>query len=138
AGERVLQVRIGLLVGDNGDGGANLARHFRQRRRVAPGGDGLDPVAAAIAPDQIDRRGADRSGRAENADAAHACCRLLAHNARSLCDVHHISRPSAALLKPWWTRPIRQAATAAAQNPSSRSMTPPWPGMRWLASLAPK
>ena len=33
--------------------------------------------------------------------------------------------------------PIRQPRSAAAQNPSSRSITPPWPGMSWLASFAP-
>ena len=35
-------------------------------------------------------------------------------------------------------RPIRQASTAAATKPSSRSISPPWPGIKVPASLAPK
>src|SRR5215813_3430809 len=50
---------------------------------------------------------------------------------------HHINSPRAGPSRPPRINPIRQPATAAAQNPSSLSITPPWPGMSRLESFAP-
>ncbi len=135
AGERALELAIGRRIADHRDARVQFARDLGERGRVAARGDRFDAVARRVALDQVDRAGADRAGGAENGDAAQGGCGFVG-GAR----VHALtipSRPRAGASKPPRARPIRQATSAAAQNPSSRSMTPPWPGMRWLASLAP-
>ena len=57
---------IGCRIGDGGEAGTEVARDLRQRRRFV-GRHRLDAIAAVAALEQIDRAGADRAGRAENA-----------------------------------------------------------------------
>ncbi len=72
--KRVLQFVVSRRIGDHGESRADLARDLRQRRRIAPRADRLDAISFRRALDQIDRAGADRTGSAENGDAAHFCC----------------------------------------------------------------
>ena len=71
AGQGILQFTVNGRIGDHGKPSADLAGDLRQRRRVTTGGDGLDAITFRLALDQIDGAGADRTGGAQNCDAAH-------------------------------------------------------------------
>src|SRR4051812_23536190 len=103
------------------------------------GGDRLDAVMFTLAFEQIDRAGADRSGGAEQRHRPlGGYCRRLRAQVRHGHGTTHKRSPCAA--EPRLLRAIPKAAAtaAAARKPSSRSMTPPWPGINFPASLAPK
>ena len=70
AGQCIFQRGITIRIGNHGDAGADIARDLRQSRHIAPGGDAFDAVKRRIALDQIDGAGADRTGGAEDGDAA--------------------------------------------------------------------
>src|ERR1700730_13569426 len=116
AGERILELAGRRGLRDNRELGAELARQRRELGCVTPRGKRRHLVAPGIPAQKVERARADRAGRAQNGDAR-----------------HHKSNPVAPT-RPRVT-PIASATVAAATKPSSRSMTPPWPGMRWLASL---
>src|SRR5215218_498383 len=115
-GKRVPQRIAARPVGERGKARADLARDPGERLSVAAADDGCDPEAVAVRGEDVDGRTADRARRAKDGDGRHP-----AHPWRSCT--------------PASTRPIR---AAAAQNPSRRSITPPWPGMRTPESFAPK
>ena len=70
AGQRALEFAIGGLVADRREARADLARQRGQRRGIGVRTDGLDPIAPALALDQIDGARTDRSGRAQQRHAA--------------------------------------------------------------------
>ena len=91
-----------------------------------------------LALEQIDRARPDRAGRAENRHRAHGGGRLRSWREFHSASNHQTSRPRAGPSRPPRSNPTMTAAAAAVKNPSSRSISPPWPGMSWLASLASK
>ena len=68
ARERLFQIAMQRRVRDRRKTRADLARNCCERRDIAMRGDRLDTIAAALLFKEIDRRGADRAGGAEDAD----------------------------------------------------------------------
>ena len=129
--KRILELAIGRRIADRGEARADLARQRGQGDSVGVRAHRLDPIAPGLALDQIDGARADRSGRAQQ---CHAALAARSRSARvsppsSPSSGHHISKPRAGASIPPCARPIRQASTAAATKPSSRSIRPPWPGI---------
>ena len=94
------------------------------KRRVAVGGQRLDGEGVAVAQQQVDRALPDRPGRAEDRDPARR--RLPAPLAVARGHRHVSTLPP----------PIRVSSATAgitARRPSSRSSSPPCPGMRPLS-----
>ena len=104
-------------------------------------GHRLDPVARRTPAQQIDRARADRAGGAKQRHAYAVPARTAstlapaAALASSALPYQQAARGRSRSLR---AIPISSAARAATRKPSSRSIKPPWPGMSWLASLAPK
>src|SRR5262249_27990137 len=140
AGKRLLQVAIGRRIADRSKTRIQFARKRRQRASIPMRAHRFHPVLRSFPHDQVDGAGTDRAARAKDRDAA------LGGGARSLIPgyaVHrhrgyHTRRPRAGACTPPCATPISAARAAAARKPSSRSISPPWPGIRLLASLAPK
>ncbi len=59
-----LRFAIGCRIGDRGEARVKIARHACKRGSVLACGHCLDPISAALAPEQIDGARADRAGRA--------------------------------------------------------------------------
>src|SRR5690606_17172665 len=98
------------FVGDRGVVGAMPTAGLEQGLDLAAGGQRAGAHGLRVAGDDVERRGADRAGGAEDGDAAH-------------------QKPSQIL---------PSANTGRAANTlSRRSMMPPWPGIRLPESLAP-
>ena len=99
------------LVANGGEARADADRQFGERGNIATAGDRLDRESVRRLLDDVDRRAADRAGRAEE-------------NEPALRIQGHTNKPSAALGAPR-TTPSSATNRAAAMKPSSRSMTPP-------------
>ena len=98
------------LVSDHRVLGFVLAAQCQQGLQLAAGSQHGRPVALRVAGDHVQRGGTDRSGGAENGDPAQVCSSIHGQNPK-------ISLPSA-------------NTGTAARTPSTRSSTPPWPGIR--------
>ena len=127
AGEFSLEFAIGIGIGYRGKARAEFARKTRQRRAIAMRGDRLDPVAAGIAPQQIDRARTDRAGGAEQRHRARrgASSRSLANGC--VCFIAPTITASREPEQPFPAAaiPISSAASAATRKPSRRSISPP-------------
>src|SRR4029079_19454303 len=73
--------------------------------------------AIRVGGGDVERRGADRAGRAEDADALHAGWRWRRRGRHSISSARAIGNTG--------------------NRPSTRSRMPPWPGKSLLLSLAP-
>ena len=114
------------------------ARRARARAPQAPAalllrGHRLDAIARRARAEQVDGAGADRAGRAEKRDAALAVDGTVAPVSSPILATigspHQQARARAlqtAARKP----DERRQASSRDTNPSSRSITPPWPGIR--------
>ena len=93
--------------------GRRVRAQFVRARRIALRGHRLDAIAFGSRLMQIDRAGADRAGRAEDGDAAHAPPAALSIGAPGLRScIHHTSRPRAGAIQAA-ARQCRSAADAA-------------------------
>ena len=100
------------LVGDNRHFGAEFAGECGKVSGIAIGGERDDAPVRRIAPDEVERRCADRAGGTEDGYGA--------------CGQKNFPIP-----------PITPATNNTASSPSSRSNKPPWPGMRLPLSFTP-
>ena len=112
ARQRLAQVGQAALVGDHRDLGAEFARQRGQFVGLAIGGQRDDPPVVAVAADQVERRSA-RPNRSRRG------WRSMRVSRRS---THAISAD-------------RDGAPAS--SPSTRSNTPPWPGISCEESFTP-
>ena len=114
------------LVADRDVARAQRLGLLDQQGCIVLRGQRLDRIGGRIAGDDIDGVAPDRAGRAQDGDAARLRRRLEGlsrHHASTLPPAHKF---------------MTNTATATASRPSTRSNTPPWPGMIWLVSLTPK
>ena len=108
---------------------------------IAESGHGLDLVVLRPLPDHGERARPDRAGCAENGHALRAIGKRRRHigGGREFSrDIHHRSSPSAMWSVPPRVQPRRAARAHAKIRPSTRSMSPPCPGMIRPESLTPK
>ena len=70
AGKRGFQITVEFFIADRGKSCADADGEFGERRHVASAGDCLDAEGLRRLFDDIDRRAADRTGRAEQDDSA--------------------------------------------------------------------
>src|SRR5690606_5362876 len=130
AGEKRLQLRIFRRITDYCKTGAEFQRLLREQRDIFVGAQHLDGEFVRRARNQIQRVDPDRAGGAEDTDAPHGGMRPSGHAGCEGTHTHYIIIPL--LIN------TRAVSSGAVRNtPSSRSITPPWPGIRLLASLMP-
>src|SRR5215217_7339511 len=110
SGEGRPQFAAEALVGERGKAGAEPTGGSREGLGIAPSDHSLHPTGVPLFEHHFGCRTADRAGRSEDRDGS-----------------GHVTTSS--------TSKIAPTKAATAQNPSRRSITPPWPGMRWLESF---
>ena len=127
-GKGRLELAVVPLVRDHGEGRTVAQGLCGQALDVAIGGEGGELELCWIAREQVERAAADRAGRAQDRDALGG--RRPREAAIGLWGTQrHASAPPAEKSS------MRAKAGAAASRPSTRSKSPPWPGMRPLMSL---
>ena len=122
AGERLLEPQVARGVADHRQPCAVSPRRGGQPLGIAVRGQRLDPITLRRARDQIEGAAADRARGAQNRHATpRQGCQGYCHG--------RLSGPAIRL--------TRASAGAANSRPSTRSKTPPWPGISVPLSLTP-
>src|SRR5690606_16437386 len=121
AGQRVAQFAMPLAVGDHCELGLELARERHQSRDVTLRRDGRHREGAVGAAQEVEGALADRTRCPQHRDPH-----------------HHDNSPAAGACTPPAIKPMMSATSAPNRKPSSRSITPPWPGNSVLASFTAK
>src|SRR5581483_3162563 len=151
AGQALLEGLIAAGIGDDGQLGTTGKRALGQSLHGALGRQSHELEHVGIAVDEVEGAGAARARRPQHGDALAASvrrgkdrpCRLDLPCPGTRCShaglppLHDPSNSARAGECTLMTKAASATAAAAATRPSTRSMTPPWPGINVLESLAP-